>query len=38
MFKVYHKLQECKIKLGAWSRASFGNVKKQIEVAKKKLH
>ena len=31
MFKVWHKLKECKKELGAWSRTSLGSIKKQIE-------
>uniref|UniRef100_A0A2N9GYK3 Reverse transcriptase domain-containing protein n=1 Tax=Fagus sylvatica TaxID=28930 RepID=A0A2N9GYK3_FAGSY len=37
MFKVWHKLKECKKQLGEWSRKSFGNIKKQIEILQQRI-
>lgn len=37
MFQVSHKLKECQIKLGEWSRSSFGNIKRRIEDLKCQL-
>ena len=37
MFKVTHKLRECKYKLGTWSRECFGNIGKQIADTKLEL-
>ena len=38
MFTVWHKLKECRKQLGAWSRTSFGNIKKKIDILKQKIH
>ena len=37
MFQVSHKLRECKLKLGTWSRECFGNLGKKIAEAKQEL-
>lgn len=37
MLKVSKKLKNCKKQLGAWSRQSFGSIKRQLEEKKRQL-